>query len=128
MESWLISCENHFARHPQHNSKTLARDMVRVATYGMVQFDRKQFADVYQRHYDAVQSYFVDSPHQLLVLDVSAPDALSRLSTFMREHVDNPLSMTSMPHLKLPFLGPLEAVAKDEMTAKRPGIKALLAR
>ena len=128
IDAWLDSCETHFARRPQHDQQTLARDMVRVATYGVFNFERNQFRSVYQRHCDAVMSYFSASrSSRLLVLDIAAADALSKLTLFLQEYVDNPLPMKAMPHLKLPYLGELERVAHDERAAKRSSIERLLA-
>jgi len=127
VDAWLDSCETHFARRPQHDKRMLARDMARVATYGVFNFERNQFRSVYLRHCDAVMNYFSDCGSRLLVLDVSAEDALSQLTLFLRDYVDNPLPMKAMPHLKLPFLGELERVAHDERAAKRSSIESLLA-
>ena len=66
IESWLVSCEHHWNKHAPNDRNT----PIRMEMYGSIEFDRNNFANVYQRHDADVREYFANRPDDLLIFDV----------------------------------------------------------
>src|SRR5690242_14275153 len=65
---WIDSVERYFGSRPS-SEQTLQRDILRLLCYGVSNFHRQRFLDVYHRHTDQVTDYFCDRPADLLVFD-----------------------------------------------------------
>jgi Sulfotransferase domain/N-terminal domain of galactosyltransferase len=53
------------------------------ALYGTADFDAEIFINRYRMHNDEVKEYFIDRPHDLLVMDIEAGQGWTRLCQFM---------------------------------------------
>jgi hypothetical protein len=115
-DAWVDSVERWFARTPPSSEKTLQRDLVRLICYGVCNFHRQRFLDVYQRHTDQVTEYFRDRPSDLLVLDLTKEtDPWHRLCRFL----NHPVPEAKFPHLTSPSIGDLRIVLPEEVADKR---------
>jgi hypothetical protein len=84
--SWLRSCENLCAKY----NFLCYGDYVQAChtrLYGRIDFDRRVFADVYDRHHAEVLQYFQNQPQKLLVIDWSAPSPWNKLCRFLQKNV-----------------------------------------
>ena len=82
-ESWYASYTTHHAETVAYYGGVLPFRLTALLTYvyGSAQNDRATWLDHYHRHNERVQS--IIPPSQLLVLDVSEPDAAVRLCAFI---------------------------------------------
>ncbi|MDP1733377.1 MAG: sulfotransferase [Sulfuritalea sp.] len=123
IDNWLDSAERHFSGAPPPSQQTLLRDFIRVATYGVYQFDRGRFRDVYERHHDAVRRYFADRPQDILELAVTSGQGWADLCTF----VEKPAPDMAFPKLRSPFISPLDFVKRGELVQKQALLLQMLA-
>lgn len=123
VDDWLNSAERHFSEAPPPSRQTLLRDLIRVATYGVCQFDRGRFRDVYERHHDAVRRYFADRPQDFLELDVTSGQGWVELCAF----VEMPAPDIAFPNLRSPISNPLDFVKRDELAQKQALLRQVLA-
>lgn len=82
INSWLASCERHFAKKPL---KSIAewKLLNRRAVYGRVDFERETFLAVYRRHLVRVTNHFADRPGKLLIMDICSGDGYEQLCPFL---------------------------------------------
>ena len=86
IESWLISCKEHwrvreeFERAGQANRKRI---------YGSMDFNRKSFRAVYEKHEARVRKHFGSRPEKLLILDVCGGEGYEKLCRFLGLDVIN---------------------------------------
>lgn len=82
-ESWLESARQHFTRPP---GSVFGRD-VRLATYGIIGFDRDRFRYVYETHLRNVSWYFRERPESLLTLDIIGGEGWEKLCAFLDREI-----------------------------------------
>lgn len=123
-EIWIESAERWFASEPPSSPKTIQRDVIRLISYGVHNFHRQHFLDVYRRHVDQVREYFRNRPGDFLFLDIAnEPAPWGLLCGFL----DRPVPGQKFPHLKKPSLGNLQMVLPEEVAEKRLRICQLVA-
>lgn len=114
-EQWIESVDRWYRTMPPSSPRTVQRDVIRLICFGVHNFHRQRFMDVFQRHSDDVLEYFLDRPNDLLVLDLtSETNAWNPLCRFLGRQVPD----RSFPHLKTPAIGDLQSVSAEEMTEK----------
>lgn len=94
-QDWLNSVENHWAMNPCFNDplRQTQADLVHMAmrqllcatVYGSYEFNRDRAAYIYDLHHHNVRTYFVDRPHDLLVLDICAGESWQQLCHFLQK-------------------------------------------
>jgi hypothetical protein len=115
-DAWVESVERWFASSPPSSPRTVQRDVIRLVCYGVDDFHRQRFLDVYRRHTEQVTEYFRDRPEDLLVLDpTTEPDPWAPLCRFL----DRPVPRRKFPHLKTPAIGNLQWVMPEEIGDKQ---------
>ncbi len=97
-QSWLGSCEHHWASRPAHQEaprpgKAVApeahethmaiRRFLRAAVYASYGFDRDRFSRAYRRHLASVTAYFRERPGDLLLLDIASGEGFEKLAPFL---------------------------------------------
>ena len=82
LDDWLDSCQRQFARM---NDGTV--NGIRLAQYGVSEFSRDRFANVYHRHDARVREYFRDRPGDLLEFDLFSGEGWEKLATFLGQPV-----------------------------------------
>lgn len=119
-DSWIESVRNYWDGKVGSNiEKTTARDLLRLAMYGCMNFDERRFREVYRRQHRLIDQYFVKYPNQLLKLDISEAESYQKLTDFLKLPQ---LDRGPYPHLKYPKLGDLTAVNRQTMTDHRSEI------
>lgn len=122
-ESWLMSCEKLYA----NNNFLCCSDYVQAnhtKLYGIVDFDPKVFAQVYDRHHTTVLQYFECMPNKLLVIDFNSGNIWEKLCLFLGKSVpqqDFPWENRSKPYLTFDRSSKLQeaiAVASDHTARK----------
>ena len=113
---WLESVGRFLGGTAPSGPRTILRDMIRVATYGMAGFHAERFREVFRQHRRAVEDYFADRPETLLVMDISAGDGWEALCRFLGigEQPCRPF-----PRLDSPYLGQLSNVTFSDLDHKR---------
>lgn len=97
-DAWLSSCEDHFYKaHGNEISQRLQREV-----YGTVVFDRERFRQAMQRHDQNVVEYFSRRADQLMILDISEPDKMTRLCGFL----GLPAPTNEFPHVNASIKAP----------------------
>jgi len=90
-ESWLDSCERHWAvRAPIDALSQIEREVVertRMSLYAGLDFDRERFRSAYFRHRERVLAYFSDRPDDLLVIDICAGEGWEKLCAFLHKPI-----------------------------------------
>jgi len=81
IESWLASAERQWGRTAVQ--RDAFRQKVRLATYGILDFDRERFRFVYQVHERNVRWHFRERPGDLLVMNLGAGDGWPQLCPFL---------------------------------------------
>jgi len=81
-ESWLASCEAHYALKP------IKRIMAwklwnRRATYGIETYERELFRRVYRAHVVRARAFFAGQPGRLLELDICGGEGYELLCPFL---------------------------------------------
>jgi Sulfotransferase domain len=121
--AWADSVENWFAKMPPSSPRTAQRDIVRLVCYGVHNFHRQRFLDVYRRHTDEVIGYFRDRPDDLLVLDLTTQASpWEPLCRFLGK----PEPERVFPHLRTPAIGNLQFVLEEEIGEKKRRMVRLL--
>jgi len=94
LESWLRSCEKHWAGMPSGPVPDGAPLWHRFAffidccVYGCSGFNRERFAYVYQLHYESVLRFFrTRGPDRLLVFNLTGGDSWEKLCSFLNLEV-----------------------------------------
>lgn len=118
---WLNSCERHFIGRPLNKMSSYGLS-IRLATYGIVQFERERFMEVFQDHEEKVKEYFADKPDSLLTIDLDEGPDITRLGRFL--NVSTP--EIPWPHLKTPNIGKFAEVSEKEVAARREELYQLL--
>lgn len=122
-ESWADSVARWFAASSPSSERTAQRDAVRLLCYGMYNFHRQRYLDVYRRHRDEVLDYFRDRSSDLLVLDLTTEtEPWEPLCRFL----GRPTPELTFPHLRTPTLGSLHFVLKEEISDKRNRLLRLI--
>ena len=104
-EDWLGSVEKHFRLYVE-NQRDPFDDFILACVYGCLHFSAERFADVKERHEDAVRRHFAGRPDDLLVLDVAEPDPWEPLCRFLgRPRPDEPYPHANRA-LSQPVTGP----------------------
>ena len=124
VDTWLDSVERHFTEAPPPSQHTLLRDFIRIATYGVCQFHRGRFRDVYLRHSDAVRRYFVDRPQDLVELDFAAGHGWPELCAF----IERPIPTIAFPNQRSHHISPLDVVRRGELAPKQALLRKMLAQ
>ena len=115
-EEWAESVARWYAEMPPSSPRTVQRDVIRLISYGVHNFHRQRFLDIYRRHGDDVLDYFRDRPRDLLVLDLAAEtDPWMPLCRFL----DRPVPERDFPHLRTPAIGNLQFVLPQERNEKQ---------
>lgn len=115
-ESWADSVERWFAGTAPNSPSTARRDVVRLVCYGLLNFQRQRFLDIYRRHTNEVLEYFRDRPADLLVLDLTREtDPWTPLCGLL----GRPVPERRFPHLKTPAIGDLQFVLPEERGDKQ---------
>ena len=113
-DQWASSIERLYANLPKSSQHTQLRDMVRLVTYGTVNFHSDRYRRIFNEHNDAVQAYFKNRPDALLVMDISAGDGWEKLCPFVEEKIPT----VEFPKLNSPEIGILSSVTRSELAAK----------
>ena len=122
-DAWLDSVERHYATSPPSSPQTAFRDLLRVAVYGVINFHRGRFREVYETHHDAVKRYFAARPGDIIQFDVTSGDGWSHLCPF----VGRPAPDVPFPKLRTPYMGAFEFVKRDELAQKQVLLRQFLA-
>lgn len=122
-DQWLDSVERHFRATAASSTKTVPRDLVRLACYGTTVFHRQRMLGVYQRHLDRVRRYFASRPADLLTIDI---DEEKSPWTVLCKFLQVPVPEMPFPHLRIPVTGSLRRCQPEEVDAKRTAILNLL--
>lgn len=97
MESWLRSVENNSSALREWRQQFPAIPVLHQALYGSAVFDRATYAAAHRQHIAAVQAYFGDRPHDLLVMDICAGEGWETLCPFLGKPVpDTPFPKTNV--------------------------------
>ncbi|MEM1325064.1 MAG: sulfotransferase family protein [Bacteroidota bacterium] len=85
--SWLASCE----KYPRF-SKPIWRLPLKViklrqVIYRSIKFNEMKFSDAYDRHHEAVMTYFQDRPEDLLILNICGGDEWAQLCPFLGKEI-----------------------------------------
>ncbi|MBI3903493.1 MAG: hypothetical protein HY306_11245 [Nitrosomonadales bacterium] len=113
-DEWAASLQRLYASLPAPSPHTQLRDMVRLVSYGTVNFHGERFRRIFREHNDAVREYFRNRPESLLVMDVTAGDGWDVLCPFLGEQVPQ----SDFPRLRSPEIGALASVRCSELGAK----------
>jgi len=105
-KAWLASLKKHWTAHPCFNdpkrnrpcdrTHMAVRQLLCAAVYGTYVFEAERAAYVYDQHIRQVSDYFINRPHQLLVLDICAGDSWTELCRFL----NRPLPHTPFPYVR----------------------------
>ena len=119
VDRWLDSVEKHFRANAVSTTKTVPRDLIRLACYGTTGFHRQRMRSVYQRHLDKVSCYFASRPKDLLAINIDdEKNPWGVLCKFLQVQVPN----TPFPHLRTPITGSLRQCKPEEIETKRTAI------
>lgn len=113
-ESWLQSCERHFGGRPVKNISQYGQ-YARLATYGVLDFNRERFSNVFDVHDRQVRDYFADYPAQLLTVDLDAGPTMEALSSFLGISS----KIKGWPSIGTPSIGKFASVKADEISERR---------
>lgn len=80
-ESWLISMENHFAKHKLSNARVWFREN-RKEVYGSVNFDKDLYLEAFRKHDNDVRTYFKNR-NDLLILNIQEGDSWDKLLPYL---------------------------------------------
>ncbi|MEX0808538.1 MAG: sulfotransferase family protein [Dongiaceae bacterium] len=120
---WIESVQQIYAVQMAPSPKTPWRNCVSAACYGLVEFNRQRFLDVYRRHNADVMNYFKDKPGKLLVLDLENEEApWVPLCRFLNVSAPD----LAFPKIRVPDLGSLSWVKADEIPVKTEKLKKLV--
>jgi len=98
MDSWLESARVHFTRPP---TTAFGRD-VRLATYGIVGFDRARFRYVYETYVRNAGWYFRERKDDLLTLDIVGGEGWETLCRFLGRKIPSDPFPNVQPGYRLP--------------------------
>ena len=113
-ERWLDSCERHFSARPAKNMSNYGRS-ARLATYGVLDFNRQRFLNVFDQHEQQVREYFSDYPDQLLIVDLDKGPEMGALSEFLGIKT----KINGWPSIATPSIGKFAAVQRHEIARRR---------
>jgi hypothetical protein len=101
-ENWLESCRVKLKGTPKASRLLISRPYdiathLRIATYGVAEWDEDRFSYVYDKHLAEVSRYFKRRPDDLLVLNIcDSEDKWEPLCKFL----DVPVPDKTFPHLR----------------------------
>lgn len=116
VDRWLESVRELWETAGPSSQKTVLRDLIRVAMYGVTGFDREHLRDVFEAHIRNVREYFRERPGDLLEMDLTQGDGWDRLCPFLGLPIPEGLDF---PRLRTPYIRPLGEVSRRDLTAKR---------
>jgi hypothetical protein len=122
--AWLESNERYFNRTPASNSRTIFRDMMRIALYGTAQFNSARFSWVHDDHMQKVQEYFGTDNPRVLFMDVTQGNPWTQLCNFLGEDVPD----MKFPRIANPGMGELLSVRDGEVSVKRDKLLRTLSK
>jgi hypothetical protein len=123
VDRWLDSVERHFRATQASSTKTVPRDLVRLACYGTTVFHKQRMLSLYQRHLDRVSRYFASRPGDLLTINI---DEEKNPWAVLCKFLQLPVPEFPFPHLRTPITGSLKRCKPEEVENKRTAILNLL--
>ncbi|GIX30000.1 MAG: hypothetical protein KatS3mg124_0472 [Porticoccaceae bacterium] len=122
-DAWLDSVRRQWAAASPPGPRTQLRDVIRIAVYGVDRFNASRLRHVFRTHRRNVLEYF-RGRRDLLVLDVTQGDPWAALCGFLER--ERPADCEAFPRLRSPYIGPLAAVRREELSEKRAKLLALV--
>lgn len=110
-QDWIRSIENFLNSRAQPSEKTILRDMMRLAMFGRMTFERERFLATYHRHTSEVLDSFRNDSESLLRLDASDQNACAKLAGFLGQVTP----LKHFPKLNDPNIGRFSAVDRSEI-------------
>jgi hypothetical protein len=111
---WLKSCERHFRGRPSSSLSAYAK-CVRLATYGILNFEENRFANVFDAHEHQIYEYFSAYPDQFLTIDLDTGPNMNALAQFLGAST----SMEGWPRISTPHIGKFTAVQRSDLLELR---------
>jgi 3'-phosphoadenosine 5'-phosphosulfate (PAPS) 3'-phosphatase len=123
-EGWLTSCKKQFTQRFAER-QTDAHKRLFLDLYGTDVFDEHRFASGYARFVDGAREYFMDRPHDLLIINVTAGEGWEQLCPFLGRPVpDLPFPKANVTEVRWMNVDDIVAVAThagDELLRRYDG-------
>lgn len=116
VDDWADSIEKFYSSVPRPSSKTYLRDLLRVAAYGSMNFERKLYKERFIRHNENVRAYFRDKPN-FMELELTDSQKMEKLSKFL--DCKSNTHTFDYPEFKTPFIKIFQSVSDSEVDYKR---------
>jgi hypothetical protein len=99
MEGWLRSCRRHFDNwfylldHDAIKRQSVIKESRQLHTdiYNTLKFDETKFAEAYNRHLSAVESYFNGRTQDFIIMNICNGDGWERLCPFLGSAIPDTL-------------------------------------